>query len=406
MSFWKKLLALIAEPEPLEPAERSGWVEFITGQQAEPQADTSGTTLVCANCRKFHRLAVDSFMMSPRQALAAVERNSGGFVFQIDGTSRVYLVGELRTFPERAQANLIVDTKVAIAEAADGLRKGQALRWCCRNCDFDGNTFAPFPQDSNEQRKEWPYPSDGFFREASRKLVADHGPVVRVTDCGIATAVRWRFTYNDGHEVVVGNPGWPIQSMAVDVDFFPGMVGSEGRTFAKVFFTAAGLNISGIDIFGMPNGSAYDVRNGRLVSCEVHSIAVEDLRSEIIKTVTGDGDRDRLRALIRLCDPGPNGLAILTDALRSCKPWWHALADDLRQAIRCRRVEPLDTTCRMCNMVAGSRGRRGAFVMSDHGLIAERGIYDCMSCGAPFCANCIVELKGKPCPICKKRLRW
>jgi hypothetical protein len=86
-----------------------------------------------------------------------------------------------------------------------------------------------------------------------------------VTDCGTSTGVRWRFTYKDGHEVVAGNPGWPVQSMKVDVDFFPGMVGPEGKTYAEVFFAAAGIDTTNIDIFGMPDGAAYKVRNGQLV---------------------------------------------------------------------------------------------------------------------------------------------
>ena len=53
--------------------------------------------------------------------------------------------------------------------------------------------------------------------------------------------------------------------MKVDVNFFPEMTGPEGKTYAKVFFTAGGLDISGIDIFGMPDGAAHDVRNGKLV---------------------------------------------------------------------------------------------------------------------------------------------
>jgi hypothetical protein len=53
--------------------------------------------------------------------------------------------------------------------------------------------------------------------------------------------------------------------MKVDMDFFPGMVGSEGKTYSNVFFAAAGVDTSGLDIFGMPDGATYIVRNGKLV---------------------------------------------------------------------------------------------------------------------------------------------
>jgi len=221
--------------------------------------------IVCSKCGMSHFLTQSSFLMSPLQALADLG-NSGWMVIQADGVSREYLAGELYTFPAKAQTDLKRQTVAAIAEALEALKKGQDLTWRCRKCDFGGNKFpVEWSGDKSGQPKEWPYPSDGYFRELSKRLVADHGAVLRVRDCGSLSAVRWQFTYKDGHEVVVGNPGWPVQTMKVDVDFFPGMVGPEGKTYAKVFFTAAGLDTSGLDIFGMPDGATYTVRSGKLL---------------------------------------------------------------------------------------------------------------------------------------------
>jgi hypothetical protein len=165
--------------------------------------------LVCSNCRLEHVLAKSSFMMSPQQLLALL-RGSGALVLEAGAVSREYTVGELRTFPDKAQRDLKTQTVVAIAEASIGIRKGQELTWACWTCKYDQNTFPDhWRGNGSEQPKEWPYPSDGFFREASKRLVADHGDVIRVTDCGSLSAVRWRITYKDGHEIVVGNPGWP-----------------------------------------------------------------------------------------------------------------------------------------------------------------------------------------------------
>ena len=227
--------------------------------------ESSLLKLLCTRCGVTHVLTRSSFMMSPQQAIDGL-RQSGALVFQADGVSREYLVGQLDPFPSEAQAKLRDETIGAIQAAVEELKKGQDLTWRCRKCDFGGNKFpVGWYGNDSEQPKEWPYPSDGFFREASTKLVADHGPVVRVTDCGSSSAVRWRVAYEDGHEVVVGNPGWPVQTMKVDIDFFPGMVGPEGKTYAKVFFAAAGLDTSDIDIFGMPDGATYDVVNSKLV---------------------------------------------------------------------------------------------------------------------------------------------
>lgn len=204
-------------------------------------------------------------MMSPSQALASLA-GSGMMVMQAGGVSREYMVGTLDTFPPEAQANLKTQTVAAMAEAVSQLKQGQELTWICRGCGFEGNKYpAEWYTGESQPEKDWPYPSDRYFRETSKKLIAKHGPVVRVTDCGSLFAVRWRFRYSDGHEIVLGNPGWPVKTMKVDVDFFPGMVGPEGKTYAKVFFSAAGLETSGLDIFGMPDGAAYTVRNGKLV---------------------------------------------------------------------------------------------------------------------------------------------
>jgi hypothetical protein len=203
-------------------------------------------------------------MISPEQATKSMKEK---FVFiELSGVSREYLVGQLQGLQPSAHPVLKKDTVEAVKHALLGLGAGQLLTWRCRDCDFNENEFpARWGAKQGGDSSQYPYPSDGYFREVSKGLIAGHGPVVRVTDCGSLTAVRWRFTYKDGHKVVVGNPGWPVQSMKVDVDFFPGMVGPEGKTFANVFFTAAGLNTSGLDIFGMPDGAIYNVRNGELV---------------------------------------------------------------------------------------------------------------------------------------------
>ncbi len=204
-------------------------------------------------------------MMSPKQALEQISA-SGMVVMQAGGVSRQYMVGELDAFPAEAKRRLLNQTLAAGIEAAVELGRGQDISWICRKCGFDGNSFPlGWPDVKPSKSTEWPYPSDAHFRELSKKLVADHGTVLRVTDCGSMSAVRWRFIYKDRHEIVVGNPGWPVQTAKVDVDFFPGMVGPEGKTYAKVFFTAAGIDTSGLDIFGMPDGADYDVRDGKLV---------------------------------------------------------------------------------------------------------------------------------------------
>lgn len=50
------------------------------------------------------------------------------------------------------------------------------------------------------------------------------------------------------------------------LEFFPRNVGAEGKTYAKAFFAAADIDTSGIDIFGMPDGATYHVRQRRLLN--------------------------------------------------------------------------------------------------------------------------------------------
>src|SRR3989442_14250971 len=141
-------------------------------------------------------------MMSPPQALA---RFAGGgmMVMRRGGVSREYMVGVLRTFPPHAQSNLKAQTVAAMAEAVSELKQGQELTWMCRGCGFDHNTFpVAWYVDESEPTNTPAYPSDGYFRALSKNLVAEHGAVVRVTDCGSQSAARWRFTYTDGHAIV------------------------------------------------------------------------------------------------------------------------------------------------------------------------------------------------------------
>jgi hypothetical protein len=169
-------------------------------------------------------------------------------------------VGELREFRVDVQVGLTATTVAAVAEAQEGIRRGQELMtWTCRKCDHGTNDFPSSLYDSVALPKDWPYPSDGFFRNASKELVASHGPVVRVKlDDGTCL-----FRYQDGHEVVVGNPG-DFVKVKVDIDLFPPTHWRDGLRFTQVFFAAAGISIDRYDIYGQSNSGTYTVRDGRL----------------------------------------------------------------------------------------------------------------------------------------------
>lgn len=71
--------------------------------------------------------------------------------------------------------------------------------------------------------------------------------------------------------------------------------------------------------------------------------------------------------------------------------------------------DPLDSNCRECHKPLGPGGMRGSVVMSGGDLfkmMEEHAVYACKSCGAPFCMECMVKLKIKPCPVCKMVLGW
>lgn len=177
-----------------------------------------------------------------------------------DFASTKYIVGELRGFPEDAQSKRTAATIAAVAEAVEGIRRGQDLTWSCYKCGHRTNKFPSSLYDSVVLPEEWPYPSDGFFRNASRELVASHGPVIRVK----LDDDTCLFMYQDGHQILVGYPG-NYEQVKVDINLFPPMVLSgEGRRFTEVFFAGAGINIHAHDIFGQSNRGTYTVRDGKL----------------------------------------------------------------------------------------------------------------------------------------------
>jgi Ankyrin repeats (3 copies) len=99
-----------------------------------------GATLVCRKCGVSHKLREGSFLMSLQQAVTQMA-GSGIQVIGASGHSKEYIVGELRRFPKPAQVDLRWDTIFAITEAMDELKKGQGLRWMCRECNCDCNEF-------------------------------------------------------------------------------------------------------------------------------------------------------------------------------------------------------------------------------------------------------------------------
>jgi hypothetical protein len=74
-------------------------------------------------------------------------------------------------------------------------------------------------------------------------------------------------------------------------------------------------------------------------------------------------------------------------------------------------TDPLDTNCRKCRKAIGPGGLRGSVMMTGAralALMEERAVYACKSCGAPFCAGCMADLKkeNRQCPACKMALGW
>lgn len=213
-------------------------------------------SLVCEKCRTTYHVGVDSFMKGSTRSLDSLFGGGAS-----EAASREYTVGELREFSlADLRAKLSTATIAAVDEAVEGIRRGQELTWICRNCEHSTNNFPSSLYDSVALPKDWPYPSDGFFRNASKALVASHGPVVRVkldTD-------TFLLTYQDGHEVLAGYPGI-YESVKVDINLFA-LGSGEGRRFTEVFFAAAGIKVPAHDIFGQSNRGTYTVNDGALVN--------------------------------------------------------------------------------------------------------------------------------------------
>ena len=257
MSLWKLLFGATRSPKAdldllAQYSERER--QQLSHVRRKSDSIVGHLSMACSKCGSNHVLIANSFMIPPQQALENLGE-AGAFVLLVDGLSRNYLVGELRSVLSIKRDALTTVIAAAILEVLDGIKNGQGLSWTCRSCGYSENRFPPnWLQSKTEGAKGFPYPSDGYFRELSKKLIAEHGAVVGVRDCGIATAVRWQFTYRDGHRIVAGNPGWPIPSARVDVDFFSGMVGSEGKDFARSFFIASYIPSFSHDAEGLGEG--------------------------------------------------------------------------------------------------------------------------------------------------------
>jgi hypothetical protein len=73
------------------------------------------------------------------------------------------------------------------------------------------------------------------------------------------------------------------------------------------------------------------------------------------------------------------------------------------------KSDPLDTSCRRCKKLIGPGGLRGPMVMMGGDmlkLMEDRAVYGCKTCGAPFCMNCMAEIRAQPCLVCHKPHGW
>lgn len=114
--------------------------------------------------------------------------------------------------------------------------------------------------------------SDGYFRELSRRLIEEHGSLLKMTDSGNAGAVKWYVYYKDGTILLMGAPGklhlgppLMFEKKDLDVDFFSGGGPFQGRRWAAVFFEEAGIDLKVQDIFDMAGGWSIELREGKTV---------------------------------------------------------------------------------------------------------------------------------------------